>query len=776
MNNNILRLNKIVLVIMLSCFAATASTLPYKDAWLPVEERVADLLSRMTVEEKVGQLVCLMGWNSYVLQEGHLSISDDFRRQVKEQGVGMYWAVMRADPWTRKSLSNGLNPSLAAQAVNAMQHFAVDSTRLGIPLLLAEEAPHGHMAIGATVFPTGLGMAATWSPELIQKVGEIIGKEIRLQGGHISYGPVMDLSRDTRWSRVEETMGEDPYLSGSLGAAMVQGLCCNQPYSTVATLKHFIGYGSSEGGLNGARTMVGERELRQMLMPQFKQAIDAGARSVMTAYNTIDGVPCTSNRALIANVLRGEWGFDEGLVVSDLYSIDVIHNTHHVAASKLEAAIAAMNAGVDVDLGGNCYSQLPEALNKGLVTMEQLDKAVSRVLRLKFELGLFENPYVDSDKASEGVHDSAAVEIAQQVAQASVTLLKNNGILPLQKDTRVAVVGPNADNVYNQLGDYTAPQPDGKVVTVYDGIKAKLPQGNCTYVRGCAIRDTSECDIAEAVNAANEADVVIAVVGGSSARDFRTSYEETGAAVTKPTVSDMESGEGFDRATLELLGGQNELLTALKQTGKPLVVVYIEGRPLDKTWADENADALLTAYYPGEQGGAAIADVLFGDYNPAGRLPISVPRHEGQIPVYYNRPAVGHDYVEMPATPLYPFGFGLSYTTFDYSDISIAGDGNEGYEVSFMLTNIGDRRGDEVVQLYVHDRVASVVQPERQLKAFRRITLEAGQSQRVTLHLDREALAIVDADMHWTVEPGDFDILVGSSSTDIRLEGSITVQ
>ena len=587
---------------------------------------------------------------------------------------------------------------------------------------------------------------------------------------------MLDLARDPRWSRVEETMGEDPYLSGVLGAAMVQGMG-NQPYSTAATLKHFIGYGSSEGGLNGVRTMVGERELRQMLMPQFKQVIDAGARSVMTAYNTIDGIPCTSNRALITDVLRGEWGFKNGLVVSDLYSIDVIHNTHHVAASKLDAAIAAFNAGVDIDLGGNCYSQLSEAIDKGLVTMEQLNRAVSRVLRLKFEMGLFENPYVDTSAASVGVHDSTAVSVARQVAQASITLLKDNGVLPLRKDARVAIVGPNANNVYNQLGDYTAPQPDDKVITVYEGIKAMLPQGYCKYVKGCAVRDSAVCDIEAVVKVANEADVVITVVGGSSARDFRTSYEDTGAAIIEQQiVSDMECGEGFDRATLALLGRQNELLTALKQTGKPLVVVYIEGRPLEKNWADENADALLTAYYPGEQGGAAIADVLFGDYNPAGRLPISVPRHEGQIPVYYNRPAPLHDYVEMLYTPLYPFGFGLSYTTFAYSDLDITEDGNNGYNVSFTLTNTGDCCGDEVVQLYVHDRVASVVQPDRQLKAFDRITLNAGQSRRVTLHLDHAALAIVDADMHWTVEHGTFDILVGASSTDIRLKGTITVK
>ncbi len=758
--------------------ASDSEVAPFRDASLPVERRIGDLLGRMTVEEKVGQLVCLMGWDCYEIRDGGVGTSEAFRRQVAGQGVGMYWAVMRADPWTRKSLTNGLNPALAAQVANAMQRFAVDSTRLGIPLLLAEEAPHGHMAIGATVFPTGLGMAATWSEPLMERAGAVVAREVRLQGGHISYGPVLDLSRDPRWSRVEETLGEDPWLSGTLGAAMVRGLGgghVGNSLSTAATLKHFAGYGCSEGGLNGARSMVGPRELKQMLLPPFQRAIDAGAWSVMTAYNTIDGLPCTANRHLLTDVLRGEWGFERGIVVSDLYSIDVMHNTHHVAASKADAAIAALNAGVDVDLGGNCFALLVEAVRDGRVSPAALDRAVARVLRLKFEMGLFEHPYVDPTESAQIVHNQEAVATARQMAQASVTLLKNDGILPLSTGVKVAVVGPNADNVYNQLGDYTAPQPQGKVVTVLEGIASKLAEGCCTYARGCAVRDTAGSDIAAAVRAASQADVVVAVVGGSSARDFRTSYEQTGAANTeKAQVSDMECGEGFDRATLTLLGRQQELLQALKATGKPLVVVYIEGRPLDKRWCAEHADALLTAYYPGEQGGNAIADVLFGDCNPAGRLPVSVPRDAGQLPVYYNRPHSGvHDYVEMPAAPLYPFGHGLSYTTFDYSDLAVTPTADGGHDVAFTLTNTGSRRGDEVVQLYIRHHTASVVQPERELKAFARVTLEAGQSRRVTLHIDGQGLAIVDAQMQWTVETGEADLLIGASSTDIRLQHTI---
>ena len=748
---------------------------PFQDASLPIDQRVEDLLSRMTLEEKAGQLMCLMGWNYYQIDGRKVTVSNQFRHQVDSMHVGMFWAVFRADPWTQKTLDNGLNPALAAEAANAMQRYAIEHSRLGIPLFLAEEAPHGHMAIGATVFPTGLGMAATWDPELMQQAGSVIGKEIRLQGGHISYGPVLDLARDPRWSRVEETMGEDPYLSSEMGAAMVRGLGggdLSLPYSTITTLKHFIAYGTTEGGQNGACSMVGPRELKQVFLTPFKRAIDAGALSVMTAYNSLDGVPCTSNRQLLSDVLRGEWNFKRGMVVSDLFSIDGLKGTHHTAANWQDAAIQALQAGVDVDLGGNCFTDLVDAVKNGKVKEAALDQAVERVLRLKFEMGLFENPYVNARTAQREVHATAAVTVARQAALESITLLKNDGTLPLSKDKKVAVIGPNADNVYNMLGDYTAPQPDGKVVTVYQGIRAMLGDARCTHVKGCAIRDTMDCDIPAAVEAAMQADVVIAVVGGSSARDFKTSYEDTGAAsAEQQTVSDMECGEGFDRATLDLLGRQMELLKALKKTGKPLVVVYIEGRPLNKNWADENANALLTAYYPGEQGGNAIAEVLFGDYNPSGRLPMSVPRHVGQLPVYYNKPApAAHDYVEMSAKPLYPFGYGLSYTTFEYSDLTVTG-----LDATFKVTNTGNHKGDEVVQLYLHQDLSTVVQPERQLKAFKRITLEPGETREVTLHLDYGDLAIVDADMQWTVEPGTYHLLIGSSSKDIRLMGRITI-
>ena len=370
-------------ITLVALFSNAAPKNPYMDAKQPVEQRVEDLLSRMTIEEKVGQLICLMGWDSYRIDGKKVTTSEKFQHEIDSLHVGMYWAVFRADPWTRKTIANGLNPVLAAEAANAMQRYAIEHSRLGIPIFLAEEAPHGHMAIGSTVFPTGLGMAATWNKELMQQVGEVIGKEIRLQGGHISYGPVLDLAREPRWSRVEETLGEDYYLSGEMAAAMVKGLGggdLSLPYSTIATLKHFIAYGASEGGQNGARSIVGPRELKQVFLPPFKRAIDAGALSVMTSYNSLDGVPCTSNRQLLTDVLRDEWKFDRGIVVSDLFSIDGLRGTHRTALSPQDAAIQALLAGVDVDLGGNCYVQLIDALNNGKVDEAALDQAVRRVL------------------------------------------------------------------------------------------------------------------------------------------------------------------------------------------------------------------------------------------------------------------------------------------------------------------------------------------------------------------------------------------------------------
>lgn len=776
-------MKKLVLVfIILLCTlnVSAQKVLPYKDKRLPTEVRLADLLSRMTLEEKVGQLRCTMAWNYYDIQGKKVVPSELFKKDIAEGQIGMLWATYRADSWTQKTLTDGLNPELAAMAGNALQRYVMEHTRLGIPLFLAEEAPHGHMAIGTTVFPTGIGMAATFSPELIEAVGRVISKEIRLQGGHISYGPVLDLAREPRWSRVEETFGEDPTLTGIMGEAMVKGLGggdLSKPFSTIATLKHFIAYGTTEGGQNGNQTVLGPRELTQQFLPPFKRAIDAGALSVMTSYNSLDGIPSTGNDQLLREVLKKQWGF-RGFVVSDLFSIDGIWETHHVVPTLEAAAVEALRAGVDADLGAKAFAELVNAAKSQPELMKYIEEACANVLRLKFDMGLFDNPYVDV-KAAREVRSAENIHLAAEVARASVTLLENrNEVLPLNRSVRVAVVGPNADNCYNLLGDYTAPQPDENVVTILEGIRSKLPPSQVEYVKGCAVRDTVSVNIDEAVAAAERSDVIVACVGGSSARDFKTTYKETGAAIAdSQTVSDMDCGEGYDRATLSLLGRQQELLEALKATGKPLVVVYIEGRPLEKNWAAANADALIDAYYPGQQGGQAIADVLFGDVNPAGRLPYSIPKSTGQLPVYYNkRVPAPHNYVEMDAKPLYSFGYGLSYTQFKYGRLQAEKLGGNRFHLSVDVENTGRMDGDEVVQVYLRHLNASTVQPVKQLCHFARTYIKKGETRRIEFTLEADDFATIDRQMQRRVEPGEVEVMVGSGSDDIRESLRLTLE
>ncbi|MGJ1268010.1 glycoside hydrolase family 3 N-terminal domain-containing protein [Sphingobacterium spiritivorum] len=770
------KLSVVIYILLLSVpFPLAAQKPVYKDASQSVEIRTRDLIQRMTLEEKVGQLLCPLGWEMYERKGNTVTVSQKFKDIVANKHIGMLWATLRADPWTQKTIANGLNPQLSAEAANALQKYVIENTRLGIPVFLAEEAPHGHMAIGTTVFPTGIGQASTWNPALLQKMSATVAKEVRQQGAHISYGPVLDLSRDPRWSRVEESYGEDPVLTGTLAAAIVRGLGSgnlSDPFATIPTLKHFVAYGIPEGGHNGSAASIGERELREYFLPPFQSAVAAGAKSVMAAYNSVDGIPCSSNKFLLTDILRKEWNFN-GFTVSDLGSIEGIKGSHRVAKDHKQAAILAIEAGLDADLGGNAYVRLIEAVKQGEVQENSIDQAVRRVLALKFEMGLFEKPFVDVKTAKKEVKTESNIALSRQVARESIVLLENkNNILPLRKDVKIAIVGPNADNVYNMLGDYTAPQPDGAVTTVRQAISARLPKAQVSYVKGCAIRDTTNSDIAAAVTAARQSDVIVAVVGGSSARDFKTEYISTGAAVASDkNVSDMESGEGFDRSTLDLLGRQMELLKALKQTGKPLVVIYIQGRPLNMNWAATQADALLCAWYPGQEGGHAIADVLFGDYNPAGKMPLSVPRSVGQIPVHYNRKSsLDHRYVEEAATPLYAFGYGKSYSDFEYKDLKIQKE-NTDYRVSFTLTNTGKYDSDEVPQLYIRNQYASVSQPVQQLKHFERIHLKTGESKTVSFVLTAGDLSVINTQMKKVLEPGSsFKIRVGSASDDIRLQ------
>ena len=771
-----------VAALLLGTGQAMAQQPLYKQANAPIEERIKDLMERMTVEEKVGQLCCPMGWEMYTKTGNKVEASELYKKQMGNgMPIGSYWAVLRADPWTQKTLENGLNPELAAEALNKLQKFAVEETRLGIPVLFAEETPHGHMAIGATVFPTGLSMASTWNPELLRRAGEIVALEARLQGANVGYGPVLDISREPRWSRMEESFGEDPMLAGILGVAYMKGMqgdVQNDGKHLYSTVKHFAAYGTPEGGHNGDRAMVGMNQLFSDFLPPMKMAVENGLATIMTSYNAIDGVPCTSNKFLLTDILRGKWGFD-GFVYSDLFSIDGIAGTHHVAADVKEAGKLSLEAGVDMDLGANAYGKRTlELLNEGRLDMKYVDQAVANILRLKFKMGLFENPYVSPKDAKKYVRSEAHRQVAREVAREGIVLLKNDGILPLSKDVKsIAVIGPNADTQYNQLGDYTAPQDDKFITTPLEGIQAAVSKKTeVKYVKGCAIRDVTMSDIPGAVKAAKESDVVVLVVGGSSARDFRVKYEATAAAIANDEegqiLLDMDCGEGYDRSTLDLLGDQEKLMQALIETGKPLVVVYIQGRTLKMNLAAEKANALLTAWYPGGEGGHAIADVLFGDYNPAGRLPVSIARNEGQLPIYYSK-GKQRAYMDGEANALYSFGYGLSYTKFEYSDLQIKpGNGKDVLQtVTCTVKNTGDRDGQEIVQLYIRDMVASIAQAPILLKSFERVELKKGESKTITFNLGKQELSMYNAQLEEVVEPGDFKVMVGAASDDIRLEG-----
>ena len=750
----------------------------YEDPTAPIDDRVEDLLRQMTPKEKIGQLLTKFGWPLYERQGEKITLTPEAEKVLVELGTGGLWGFMRADPWTQKTLKNGLNPQYAITATNMLQRYCIENTRLGIPVFLAEECPHGHMAIGTTSFPTGIGQASTWNPELLRRLGAAQATEVRKQGGHIGYGPVVDLAKDARWSRVEEGFGEDPFLAGELGVAVVKGMQEDTDYPVISTVKHFTAYGSTEGGHNGGSAHLGENELQEQILPPFRKVVDAGLLSIMTSYNEIDGVPCTGNKYLLTDLLKDTWGF-KGFVVSDLFSIDGMTGLG-VASDLKDAGRIAINAGVESDLGGQAFQKLDELVEEGKVDQKRIDDAVRKLLTLKFQWKLFDSPF---RTAEEGLTQAELDEhraLAREVARQSIVLLKNkNQTLPLKKEIRsIAVIGPNADTPYNQLGDYTAPQADGNVITVLEGIRRAVSKETVVnYAKGCAIRDMSDKGFAEAKAAAEKSDAIVLVLGGSSARDFTAEFEATGAAkASQNEMSDMESGEGNDRKTLGLMGRQNDLLELMRSTGKPLVVVLIKGRPLTVKNCDEAADALIDAWYPGVEGGNAIADVLFGDYNPAGRLAVSVPESVGQVPVFYNhnRSQNRSNYVEGTGQPLYPFGYGLSYTNFTYNAMTITPEA-AAIKVKVELTNSGSYDGDEVIQIYVKDVVSSHAKPVMELKAFKRINLKAGETKEVELAIDKKELELYQGDGQWLLEPGDFVIMAGGSSKNLPLKESITL-
>ncbi|OWR30186.1 beta-glucosidase [Saccharibacillus sp. O23] len=759
------------------------------DAALPVEERAEKLLAAMTDREKVGQLVQPFGWMAYSRREGRTELTEEFKERVRQGDVGSLYGTLRADPWTGVTLATGLSPEEGAEAVNDIQRFAIEHSRLGIPLLIGEECSHGHMAIGATVFPVPLNIGSAWNVGLYREMCRAVAAETRAQGGAVTYSPVLDVVRDPRWGRTEECFGEDPFLIGELAVAAVEGLqgdSLSAENSVAATLKHFVAYGASEGGRNAGPVHMGRRELIETDLYPFERAVRAGAASIMPAYNEIDGVPCTTNRELLDHVLRGEWGFD-GLVITDCGAIDMLASGHDTAEGGEAAAVQSIRAGIDMEMSGEMFGRyLLAAAESGELEPDVLDRAALRVLKLKFELGLFERPYADSKKAAEIIGCDEHRKLARQLAAESVVLLKNDGnLLPLPKNIgSVAVIGPNADRGYNQLGDYTSPQPEGSAATVLRGLTERLGPERVLYAPGCRVRGESREGFARAVEVASQADAVVLVMGGSSARDFGegTIDLRTGASlVTGEAISDMDCGEGIDRMTLSLSGVQLDLIREVYAAagGKPVIVVYIGGRPVVEPWVDEQIGSILQAGYPGQEGGHAIADILLGDVNPSGRLTISVPKGVGQLPVHYRgKRSRGKRYLEDDSKPRYPFGYGLSYTTFDYSEPMLIGGrsrlspedlaAGKTVTVSVTVTNTGDLAGAEVVQLYVSDAVSAATRPANELKGFRKIWLEPGQSRRVEFEIGERQLRYIGPDYVPVVEPGLFRLKIGRNVEDAR--------
>jgi beta-glucosidase len=764
----------------------TAKTI-YQDAARPIPERVQDLLTRMTLAEKIAQLGSY--W-VYDLQDDQ-GFSEDKAAALIAHGVGQV---------SRVGGASTLAPRGIASMANTIQAYLVNHTRLGIPAIVHEECCSGYLALGATSFPQIIGLASTWTPELAGRMAEVIRTQMRAVGAHQGLSPVLDVSRDPRWGRVEETFGEDPALAAQMGIAYVRGLQGpDLRQGVMATAKHFVGHGISEGGMNCTPVHLGPREMRDVFLLPFEAVIrEAHLASMMNAYSELDGVVVAASRAIMTELLRGELGFD-GLVVSDYWAIRMLYDFHYAAKDLADAAQLALNAGIDVELPNTiCYGPpLLQAVQCGAVSESAIDTAVSRILQKKFELGLFEDPFVDVDRVMSVYETSGQRQLARQIAAQSMVLLKNDdAVLPLSKELNtLAVIGPNANQARHLLGDYSHPahieilletnpdlaallkwdpQSNGivdgsvNVPTVLDAIRQKVsPHTRVLYAPGCAVNSADRSGFDTAVQAARSADAVILVVGDKSGLTL-----------------DCTCGEFRDRADLGLPGVQQELVETIAALGKPCVVVLINGRPLSIPWIAENIPALLEAWLPGEEGGAAIADVLFGDVNPGGKLPISFPRSVGQIPVFYDhKPSGGHSqghggYVSLPTTPLFPFGHGTSYTRFEYTDLQIDPpevDADRHVVISLKIKNIGARAGDEIVQLYVRDLVASLPRPVKELKGFKRIPLAPGESRTVAFDMPIDQLGFYDEALHLIVEPGMIEVMIGSSSEDIRLQGSFQI-
>jgi len=767
-----------------------AGTLPYRDATLPVEARVRDLLARMTLEEKAAQMVGVWQRKSETLVGDDGTFDREKARRAFGHGHGLGQVGRPSDAGGSGSGGGGHEPRKGrdargqAELTNAIQKFFLEESRLGIPVLFHEECLHGQAAIDGTSFPQPIGLAGTFNPVLVEALYAMTAEEARARGTHQALTPVVDVARDPRWGRVEETFGEDPHLVSRMGVAAVRGFQGDRSYRDgkhlLATLKHFVAHGQPEGGQNCAPANVSMRELREVFLPPFRAAVqEAGVASLMPSYNEVDGVPSHANRWLLRDLLRDEWGF-RGFVVSDYYSIWELHDRpdthgHFVAANKKEACALAVKAGVNIELPEpDCYEHLLELVAEGTLAEADLDDLVAPMLAAKFQLGLFDEPYVDPDRAARIVGSEANRELALQAARETITLLKNDGgALPLDLNAlgTIALVGPNANR--SLLGGYSGiPRHD---VSVLEGVRAYVgDRARVLYAEGCRITvggswvedevvpsDPGEdrALIAEAVEVAQQADVIVLAIGGN---------EQT----SREAWSRRHMG---DRTSLELVGLQNELVDAMVATGKPVVALLFNGRPLAISHlVASGVQAICECWYLGQETGRAVAELLFGDFSPGGKLPISFPRSAGHVPVFYNhKPSARRGYLWDDASPLFPFGFGLAYTTFALSNPrlvaeTIRRDGSTRMLVE--VTNTGTRSGSEVVQLYVRDRVSSVTRPVKELKGFQKVWLAPGETTTVEIPITPDSLAFHDIDMRWVVEPGEFSILVGTSSRDADLQ------
>ncbi|HWR52104.1 MAG TPA: glycoside hydrolase family 3 C-terminal domain-containing protein, partial [Bryobacteraceae bacterium] len=765
------------LMLVLVSFVALAAERPlYLDPSQPAEKRVQDLLSRMTLAEKVGQM------NMPCVYEGGLGKDV----AAKLQGCRAFTAgshVSGLGPgggfFTLANTILHEGPRKQAEYFNELQRIAIEKTRLGIPLLQTEEGTHGLMCSGGTVFPEGLALGSAWNLGLIDRVYTAAAAEARAVGIHQLFTLVVEPYRDPRLGRSQEGYSEDPWLVSRIAETIVraaQGRDVAAPDKVVAGLCHYPGQSEPLGGMERGAMNVSERKLRESFLPPWFAGIKgAGALGVMATYPAIDGVPAHSSDWILTKILRDEMNF-QGLVLSEGGGIGTLVY-EGVAADMKEAGQLALHAGLDVGISYEEGYMVPliESVKEGKVATELVDRAVRRILTQKFRLGLFEKPYVDPEFAEKGVDRAGHRQLSLEAAREGIVLLKNaQNVLPLAKSIkRIAVIGPNADHARNQLGDYTSRTVLQDVVTVLEGIRAKAPGAKVTYVQGCDVIGTRVNQIADAERGAREADVAIVVVGEN---------EWQGPQGT--------SGEGYDAVSLDLTGMQENLIKAVHATGTPTIVVLINGRPLSTRWAAEHVPAIVEAWFPGEMGGAAVADVLFGDVNPSGRLPVTVPRHVGQLPAYYNHDrgrehwmkhswAKNAPYVGLPATPLYPFGHGLTYTTFEYSGLEvspIAVSESGAVEIAFTVKNTGQREGREVAQVYIRDAVSSVVRPVKELKGFEKVVLEPGEQKRITVRIPVSELAFYDRSMRRVVEPGRFEVQVGGSAEDIRLRGAFEVK